>query len=54
MPRREKGSGTHFTGGRLGRSARVRKISPQLGFDSRTLQPVAIRYADPHIREVDK
>jgi hypothetical protein len=29
-----------------GRSGRVRKISPPLGFDSRTVQPVASRYTD--------
>jgi hypothetical protein len=29
-----------------GRSGRVRKISPQPGFDHRTVQPVAIRYTD--------
>jgi hypothetical protein len=28
------------------RSGRVRKISPPLGFDSRTVNPVAIRYTD--------
>ena len=29
-----------------GRSGRVHKISPPLGFDARTVQPVASRYAD--------
>jgi hypothetical protein len=29
-----------------GRSRRVRKISPPLGFDPRTVQPVASRYTD--------
>jgi len=29
-----------------GRSGRVRKISPPPGFDSRTVQPLASRYAD--------
>ena len=28
------------------RSGRVRKISPQPGFDARTVQPVASRYTD--------
>jgi hypothetical protein len=30
------------------RSGRVRKISPLLGFDPRTVQPVAGRYTGPH------
>ena len=33
-------------GGPQGRSGRVRKISPQPGFDPRTGQPVASRYTD--------
>ena len=33
-------------GGPQGRSGQVRKISPQPGFDPRTLQPVASRYTD--------
>ena len=33
-------------GGPQGRSGRVRKISPPLGFDPRTVQPVASRYTD--------
>ena len=33
-------------GGHKGRSGRVRKISPPLGFDPRTVQPVASRYTD--------
>jgi hypothetical protein len=33
-------------GGPQGRSGRVRKISPQPGFDPRTVQPVASRYTD--------
>jgi hypothetical protein len=33
-------------GGPQSRSGRVRKISPQLGFDPRTVQPVASRYTD--------
>ena len=41
--------GTHCIGGwagpRTGLDA-VRKISPPLGFDSRTVQPVASRYTD--------
>jgi hypothetical protein len=44
-----KRPGTHFTGGWVGpqgRSGRVRKISPPPGFDPRTVQPVASRYAD--------
>jgi hypothetical protein len=31
-------------GGPQGRSGQVRKISPQPGFDPRTVQPVASRY----------
>jgi hypothetical protein len=31
-------------GGPQGRSGRVRKISPQLGFDPRVVQPVASHY----------
>ena len=33
-------------GGPQYRSGRVRKISPQPGFDPRTVQPVASRYTD--------
>jgi hypothetical protein len=33
-------------GGHQGRSGRVRKILPPLGFDPRTVQPVASRYTD--------
>ena len=33
-------------GGPQGRSGQVRKISPPLGFDPRTVQPVASRYTD--------
>ena len=33
-------------GGPHGQSGRVRKISPTLGFDPRTVQPVASRYTD--------
>ena len=33
-------------GGRQGRTGRVRKVSPLLGSDPRTLQPVASRYTD--------
>jgi hypothetical protein len=33
-------------GGPQGRSGRVRKTSPQPGFDPRTVQPVASRYTD--------
>jgi hypothetical protein len=33
-------------GGSQGPSGRLRKISPQPGFDSRTVQPVASRYTD--------
>ena len=33
-------------GGPQARSGRVRKISPPLGFDPRTVQPVASRYTD--------
>jgi hypothetical protein len=33
-------------GGPQGRSGGVRKISPPLGFDPRSVQPVAIRYTD--------
>ena len=32
--------------GPQGRSGRVRKILPPLGFDPRTVQPVASRYTD--------
>jgi len=33
-------------GGPQGRSGQVRKISPPMGFDPRTVQPVASRYTD--------
>jgi hypothetical protein len=33
-------------GGPQGRFGRLRKISPPLGFDPRTVQPVASRYTD--------
>jgi hypothetical protein len=33
-------------GGPQGRSVRMRKISPPLGLDPRTVQPVASRYTD--------
>jgi hypothetical protein len=33
-------------GGPQGRSGQVQKISPPPGFDTRTVQPVASRYAD--------
>ena len=33
-------------GGPQGRSGRVWKISPPLGFDPQTVQPVASRYTD--------
>jgi len=33
-------------GGPQGRSGRVRKSRPPLGFDPRTVQPVASRYTD--------
>jgi hypothetical protein len=33
-------------GGPQGRSGRMRKISPQPGFDAQTAQPVTIRYTD--------
>ena len=33
-------------GGLQSQSGRVRKISPQTGFDPRTVQPVASRFAD--------
>jgi hypothetical protein len=39
-------SGIHCKGGWVGRSDRVRKISPPPGFDSQTVQPVAGRYTD--------
>ena len=41
--------GTHCTGGWVGRRAgpdRCEKSRPPPGFDSRTVQPVASRYAD--------
>ena len=42
-----KKHGTHCVGGGpQGRYGRVRKISPSLGFDPRTVQPVASRYTD--------
>jgi hypothetical protein len=37
-------------GGPLGRSGRVRKISPVPGFDPRTVQPVASRYTEYSIK----
>ena len=45
------GKGTRYPfyrrmGGPQGRSGRVRKISPPLGFDPRTVQPVASLYTD--------
>jgi hypothetical protein len=45
-----KRPGTHCTeglGGLQGRSGQVRKNSPPLGFDPRTLQPVVSSYAIP-------
>jgi hypothetical protein len=33
-------------GGPQGRSGRVRKIVPPLGFDTRTVHPLASRYTD--------
>ena len=33
-------------GGPQGRSGRVRKVSPTLGFETRTVQPVASRHTD--------
>jgi hypothetical protein len=36
-------------GGSQSRSGRVRKISPPVEFDPRTIQPVASRYTDPAI-----
>jgi len=33
-------------GGPQGQSGRVQKISPPLGFDPRTVQPIASRYID--------
>jgi len=40
--------GTHFTGGWVGSRAGLegRKISSSPGFDPRTVQPIASRYAD--------
>ena len=37
--------GTHCMGGWVGHRAGLRKISPPTGFDSRTVQPVASRWA---------
>jgi len=37
---------THCVGGWVGRSGRVRRISPPPGFYPRTVQPVASRYTD--------
>ena len=39
-------------GGPQGRSGQVRKISPPLGFDLRTVQPVASHYTDYATRPV--
>jgi hypothetical protein len=39
---------THRIGGWLGRSGRVRKISPPPGFDPQAVQPVASRYTDSY------
>ena len=36
-------------GGLQGRSGRVRQISPPLGFDPPTIQPVSSRYADDFV-----
>jgi hypothetical protein len=50
-------SGTHYTGGWVGpqgRSGRVRKTSPPLGFDPRTVQPVASRNTDWAIQVYNK
>ena len=41
-----KKTGIHCTGGWVGRSGRVQKISPPPGFDPRTVQSVASRYTD--------
>ena len=38
--------GTHFTGGWVGRSGQLRKISPPPGFDPQTVQPVGSCYTD--------
>ena len=41
--------GTHFTGGWVGPRAGLegcRKSNPPVGFDPRTVQPVASRYTD--------
>jgi len=40
-------------GGPQGRSGQLRKISPPPGFDPRTVQPVASRYADYAIRRTN-
>jgi hypothetical protein len=45
-PRKTRYSLYRRLGGPQGRSGRVRKISPLLGFDPRTVQPVGSRYTD--------
>jgi hypothetical protein len=46
LPRKTRYPLYRRLGGPQGRSGRVRKISPQPGFDPRTVQPVASRYTD--------
>jgi hypothetical protein len=45
-PRKTRYSAYRELGGPQGRSGPVRKISPPLGFDPRTIQSVASRYTD--------
>jgi hypothetical protein len=50
-----KRAGTHYRrrqGKPQGRSGRVRKTSPTLGFDPLTVQPVASRYTGPRTYEL--
>ena len=51
-PRHGFTAGKETLGGPQGRSGRVRKIAPQLGFEPRTAQPVASRYTDWPLKEV--
>ena len=45
-PRKTRYPLSRRLGGPQGRSGQVRKISPPLGFDPRTVQPVTSRYTD--------
>ena len=52
-PSRRERPGIHSTGGWVGRSGQVRKISPPPGSDPRTVQPVDSRYTDYATRPTD-